>query len=134
MSKTDSLQILNSMRTTLTILLLLLSFSCLSQEEKGIYSIDIQSVKTDVIGKDVQLVDVRSEEEYYKGHIDDAININIADTEKFTAEIQKLDKTKPVYVYCHSGVRSRRAGKLMQELGFTSIYDFTGGWSVWSQN
>ncbi|MFC4634961.1 rhodanese-like domain-containing protein [Dokdonia ponticola] len=122
------------MRNTLSILLLLLSFSCVSQEEKGIYIIDVQSVKTDIIGKDVQLVDVRSEEEYNKGHIDDAININIADKERFTAEIQKLDKTKPVYIYCHSGVRSHRASKLIQELGFTTIYDFTGGWSVWSQN
>jgi len=122
------------MRNTLSILLLLLSFSCVSQEEKGIYIIDAPSIKTDVIGKDVQLVDVRSEEEYNKGHIDDAININIADKERFTAEIQKLDKTKPIYIYCHSGVRSHRASKLLQELGFTSIYDFTGGWSVWSQN
>lgn len=122
------------MKNTLTVLLLLLCFSCLSQEEKRIYSIDAQSLKTTVIGKDLQLVDVRSEEEYNKGHIDDAININIADKKRFTIEIQKLDKTKPVYIYCHSGVRSRRASKLMQKLGFTSIYDFTDGWSVWSQN
>ncbi len=122
------------MRNTLTILLLLCCFSCLSQEEKGIYIIDAQSIKTTVIGKDVQLVDVRSEEEYNRGHIDDAININIANKERFTSEIQKLDKTKPIYIYCHSGVRSRRASRLIKELGFTSIYDFTGGWSVWSQN
>lgn len=122
------------MRNTLTILLLLCCFSCLSQEEKGIYIIDAQSIKTTVIGKDVQLVDVRSEEEYNRGHIDDAININIANKERFTSEIQKLDKTKPIYIYCHSGVRSRRASSLIKKLGFTSIYDFTGGWSVWSQN
>lgn len=122
------------MKNSLTILLLLLCFSCLSQEEKGMYSIDIQLLQTDVIGKDVQLIDVRSIEEYNRGHIDDAINIDIADIEKFSKEIQKLDKTKPIYIYCHSGVRSRRAGKLIQKLGFTSIYDFTGGWSIWSQN
>jgi len=122
------------MKNILPILLLLYGFSCLSQEEKGIHIIDVQSVKTDIIGKDEQLVDVRSEEEYNRGHIDDAINITIADKERFTAEIQKLDETKPIYIYCHSGVRSRRASKLIQKLGFTSIYDFTGGWSVWSQN
>ena len=121
------------MKNIFFVLLLIVSISCKGQEEKGVYTIDIQTLHTDVIGKDVQFVDVRSEKEYSQGHIDDAINLNIADKEKFALKIQKLDKTKPVYIYCHAGVRSRRASKLMTELGFTSIYDFTGGWSAWKQ-
>ena len=115
------------------ILTFMLCISCMAQEITGIYTIDIQTLKTEVIGKDVQLVDVRSEKEYSQDHIDDAININIADKENFILEIQKLDKIKPVYMYCHAGVRSRRASKLMTELGFTRIYDFVGGWSAWKR-
>ncbi|WP_299676709.1 rhodanese-like domain-containing protein [uncultured Dokdonia sp.] len=113
------------------ITLFMLCIACNAQENKDIHIIDIQTLKTSVIGKDVQLVDVRSAREYNLGHIDDAININIADKETFKKEIQKLDKTKPIYIYCHAGVRSHRASKLMADLGFTSIYDFKGGWSEW---
>ncbi len=121
------------MKNIFFVLLLIVSISCKGQEEKGVYTIDIQTVHTDVIGKDVQLIDVRSEKEYNQGHIDDAININIADKSTFALKIQKLDKTQPVYIYCQAGVRSRRASKLMTELGFTRIYDFTGGWGAWKQ-
>ena len=112
---------------------LILCISCKGQEKThGTQVIDLQTLKTEVIGKDVQLVDVRSEREYNQGHIDDAININIADKDNFKKEIQNLDKAKPVYIYCQAGVRSHRASKIMQELGFTTIYDFAGGWGVWS--
>lgn len=122
------------MKNTLFITLLLLCLSCKSQEKSDSSQVvTIQTLKTDVIGKDVQLVDVRSQREYNQGHIDDAININIADKENFKKEIQKLDKTKPVYIYCQAGVRSRRASNIMQELGFTTIYDFAGGWGAWSK-
>ncbi|WP_299210444.1 rhodanese-like domain-containing protein [uncultured Dokdonia sp.] len=121
------------MKNIFFVLLLIVSISCHGQESIGVYAIDLQTLKAEVIGKDVQLVDVRSEKEYSQGHIDDAININIADKENFKTEIQKLDKTKPIYMYCHAGVRSRRASQLITELGFTRVYDFTGGWSAWRQ-
>lgn len=121
------------MKNLFFIPLFILCLSCNAQESKDAHIIDLQTLKTDVIGKDVQLVDVRSEKEYSQGHIDDAININIADKATFSKEIQKLDKTKPIYIYCHAGVRSHRASKLMTELGFTTIYDFKGGWSAWNR-
>ncbi|MEP0264440.1 rhodanese-like domain-containing protein [Dokdonia sp.] len=121
------------MKNIFFIILLILCVSCKGQEKPNeTQVIDIQTLKTEVIGKDVQFVDVRSEREYNQGHIDDAININIADKDNFKKEIQNLDKTKPVYIYCQAGVRSHRASKIMQELGFTTIYDFAGGWGVWS--
>ncbi|MGA1227026.1 MAG: rhodanese-like domain-containing protein [Tamlana sp.] len=117
----------------LFILTVFISFiSCNSQVEKKTSTIDLPTLKKDVIGKDVQLIDVRSPEEYNAGHIDDAININIANQENFNNKIQELDKNKPVYIYCHSGGRSHRASKIMEGLGFTKIYDFTGGWKAWS--
>lgn len=121
------------MKNLFFITLFMVCLSCNAQENKAIHIIDLQTLKTDVIGKDVQLVDVRSKKEYNQGHIDDAININIADKATFSKEIQKLDKTKPVYIYCHAGVRSHRASKLMTDLGFTTIYDFKGGWSAWNR-
>lgn len=87
----------------------------------------------EVIGKNVQLVDVRTAKEYNQGHIDDALNIDISNEANFKVEIQKINKNQPVYVYCYSGGRSNKASKIMVELGFSEIYDFSGGWSTWNK-
>lgn len=103
------------------------------QPEPGYKNISLANLKEDVIGKDVQFVDVRTAIEYKSGHIDDAVNMNILNKKKFKEQTEVLDKTKPVYVYCMSGKRSYHASKLFQSLGFKTIYDYSGGWSEWSK-
>lgn len=51
--------------------------------------------------------------------------------DSFESEIQKLDKSKPVYVYCRSGMRSQKAAQKMIELGFTQVIDLEGGYLSW---
>ncbi|WP_299249634.1 rhodanese-like domain-containing protein [uncultured Aquimarina sp.] len=127
-------------------ILLLFSFSgAFSQQISGnekfnttigndkIIIVDIHTINEKVIHKDVQLVDIRTPKEYNAGYIDDAINISIADKEKFILDFQKLDKEKPVYIYCYSGWRSHRAAKLLVTLGFKKIYDFKGGYKAWNE-
>ena len=63
------------------------------------------------------LVDVRSPEEYSSGHLQDSKNINWNGS-NFESEIIKLDKTKPVFVYCKAGGRSSEAASKLKELGF----------------
>ncbi len=119
-------------RKLLFMLLLLNVICCFSQENQSIKVIDMVTFKNEVIGKDVQLIDIRTPKEYLAGYIDDAVNINSADQNVFIAGFQKLDKTKPVYIYCYSGVRSHRVGKKLKELGFEKIYDFKEGYKAWS--
>ena len=107
--------------------------SCNSQHSEQLQSIDLETVSTMVIGKDVQLIDVRTSKEYNAGHIDDAMNIDVLDDATFTAKIQNLDKEKPVYLYCQKGARSKRAGQKLKEMGFKSIFDYSGGYSEWSK-
>ena len=117
----------------LFILSLLITFiSCNSQVTNKTITIDLPTLKTEVIGKNVQFIDVRSQSEYQNGHIDNAININISNKNNFEQEVNTLDKNKPIYVYCHSGGRSNKACKVLEELGFVSIYNFSGGWKAWS--
>ena len=104
--------------------------SCTSQNP-SITKIDKTFVKNEILGKDVQLVDVRTPEEYESGHIDDALNFNIIDSESFLRQIEGLDKEKPVYLYCKMGGRSNRAAKLLQNKGFVEIYDYSGGYNDW---
>jgi rhodanese-related sulfurtransferase len=80
-----------------------------------------------------QLLDVRTENEYQQGHIEGAINIDFRQDGLLEAYALEMDKTLPVYLYCYGGGRSKRASQLLDSLGFSEIYDYSGGYSDWSQ-
>ena len=80
--------------------------------------------------KDVQLIDVRTAGEVAGGKIGNAVNIDYFG-ENFKEEIAKLDRTKPVLVYCKSGGRSGKSAQIMKSLGFQEVYDLKGGYSRW---
>ena len=76
------------------------------------------------------IVDVRTPNEFNQSHLKNAININI-NNDNFTNLINKLDKNKPVLVYCLSGSRSAYAVNLMQAQGFKIVYNLSGGTMKW---
>ena len=77
------------------------------------------------------LLDVRTPQEYANGHLQNATAINFFDAD-FKEKVAKLDKTKPIYVYCAVGGRSAKASKVLQESGFKSVYNLLGGWNGWN--
>ena len=79
---------------------------------------------------DGQIIDVRTPGEWESGVVKNAIKMNIFDAD-FEERLGKLDKTKPVYVYCKVGGRSGKAAKKMNEMGFTTVYNLTGGMDAW---
>jgi rhodanese-related sulfurtransferase len=78
----------------------------------------------------LQLLDVRTPEEYGVTHLKSSQNICVT-TPGFEEKAAKLDKSQPIYVYCKSGGRSARASKILAEMGFTQIYDLQGGITNW---
>lgn len=97
-------------------------------------SIDINADKVESLlqsDKSIQLVDLRTPLELQAtGFIDGAQNININGPD-FSAQISKLDKNKPVMVYCAAGSRSGRAAPQLVKMGFTKVYNYTGGMNDW---
>lgn len=71
------------------------------------------------------LVDVRNPSEYDGGHIPGSCNFAMSRILK-EAEEEFPDKTVPLYVYCQSGARSARAGKLLDLMGYESVTDLGG--------
>ena len=71
------------------------------------------------------LVDVRNPAEYNGGHIPGSINFAMS---RILQEAEEAfpDKAQPLYVYCQSGARSARAGKLLELLGYESVTDLGG--------
>lgn len=83
--------------------------------------------------EDVQLVDVRTPKEHDEMHIANSQNIDFM-SPTFEKDIEKLDKKKPVIVYCKSGGRSAKCSKKMKDAGFEKIYDLEGGISKWKHS
>ena len=77
-----------------------------------------------------QVLDVRTPDEFASEHIDNAINVNWNNPD-FAAKAETYDKSKPVFVYCLSGGRSKKAAAKLSELGFTKVYELEGGILKW---
>lgn len=90
-----------------------------------------QDFKAAISAGSVQLVDVRTVMEFRSGHIAGALNIDYFEQENFRAAFEKLDKNKPLYIYCRSGNRSQKAANRLTDMGFTEIYDLAGGYVNW---
>ncbi len=122
------------MKSLIKVLCAALSFihigACQDKNDAVVTKVNKDYLKANAIGKEVQLIDVRTPQEYEAGHIDDAKNINVANA-NFLQQIEGLDKEEPVYLYCKMGGRSNRAAQLLKEQGFTKIYDYTGGYNDW---
>lgn len=80
----------------------------------------------------VQLVDVRTPDEYKEKHIANAENMNI-DGPDFDKQIAALDKSKPVYFYCFAGSRSAKAANYAANHGFGEVYNLEKGINSWIQ-
>ena len=80
---------------------------------------------------EVQLLDVRTLDEYAEGHIPGSLLINVKDTTNFPATVDSLlNKKKDVAVYCRSGRRSRAAAELLVKKGF-KVYNLDKGILNW---
>ncbi|HMJ92434.1 MAG TPA: rhodanese-like domain-containing protein [Candidatus Acidoferrum sp.] len=77
-------------------------------------------------------LDVRSEKEFKAGHVPGATLIEIAAPD-FDEKIAKLDKSKTYLVHCAAGVRSAKACKKLEALGFTNVVNFPAGVQGWKK-
>jgi rhodanese-related sulfurtransferase len=78
------------------------------------------------------ILDVRSDWEFESGYIEGAVNADIHE-EKFRALVDRLDHSKPCFVYCFSGGRSQEAGAYLISKGYTTVYELRGGISSWQK-
>lgn len=78
------------------------------------------------------ILDVRTADEYHSGHLPDAILIDYYKND-FKQQLSKLDKNKPVFVYCASGGRSGSTAEVLSDMGFKQVYDLQGGINAWKR-
>lgn len=115
------------MKKILFILLLVASLSsCSSSGSTAITSVDVNNFLLQISDKEVQIIDVRTPEEFAAGHLSGAVNIDVSGS-SFDLEINKLDKNARFALYCRSGNRSTIAAEKMADAGFTNIINFNKG-------
>jgi rhodanese-related sulfurtransferase len=80
-------------------------------------------------GEDFQLIDVREDFEYEMSNLGG----ELIPLGGILIESEKVDKTKPVVVMCRSGKRSAQAIMLLEQRGFTNLYNLQGGILAWAE-
>ena len=81
---------------------------------------------------DAWVIDVRSAEDYAKGHVLGAKSMPLADLERRAGELEK-HKAKPLIVHCGDGNRSGSGVAMLRKLGFSSVSNLSGGYAAWQQ-
>ena len=106
-----------------------------SQEIDSFYELVSYDIyKNKISSKDALVFDVRTTEEFNLGHIKGSINIDFYDEKLFVDFFEKINKTKPIYIYCRSGNRSKKSSEILKKIGFVKVYDLLGGYKNWIKN
>jgi phage shock protein E len=77
---------------------------------------------------DAQLIDVRTADEYIADHASGATNIPLDNI--LSGNFKGIDKDKPIYVYCRSGMRAGQAKIALEKLGYKNVTNL-GGINNW---
>jgi|TARA_B000000565_G_scaffold229691_1_gene187596 phage shock protein E len=82
-------------------------------------------VQQDLLATESLIIDVRTDNEWNNGYIENAKHIPISELKKRLSEIQAF-KDQPVFTYCAAGKRAERAKNLLIENGFTNVTNLGG--------
>lgn len=94
--------------------------------------VDVTEFSSIVTSPGIQIIDVRTPEEFAQGHIEGAVNFNVEGAD-FATQIATLDPAGTYAVYCRSGNRSQPAVGYMAGQGITGIYELESGTVGWDE-
>ena len=80
-----------------------------------------------ILKKETLVIDVRKPFEYDVGTFKNSINPNIQNFRDFPKYLKKIDKAKPVAMFCTGGIRCEKASILLKRKGFKNVFQLKGG-------
>lgn len=116
------------------VLLFFVSNAFAQNKDKFLLSINDFEAKVRENLASAQLIDVRTPEEFLRGHLKRAVNLNFNDDNFEDIVKVKLDKTRPIFLYCFSGRRSTEAAAFLRDLGYKEVYELEGGFAKWTSS
>ena len=99
--------------------------------DKGYTSVSVDEFAKVIADNQVQLIDTRTEAEFNEGHIPGAINIDVNESDFESKVGQKVDKNRPIALYCRGGRRSKIAAERIVALGYDDITELNTGFLSW---
>lgn len=109
------------------------SFEKKVEGEGEVHSVSVEAFADSISRPGVQLVDVRTPEEFNSGNIPGSVNIDVM-TGHFGEEASGLlDKSRTVAVYCRSGNRSKNAAKVLSMMGY-NVVELDSGYKAWQES
>ena len=106
--------------------------SVVVEQPAGPERVDATQFANVVATSGVQIIDVRTPEEFAMGHIEGAVNFNVEGPD-FGAQIATLDPSGTYAVYCRSGNRSVAAVNYLSEQGINGVFELESGIIGWEQ-
>ena len=107
------------------------TISCANAQETR--NVDSKAFSVLIKSGDGIILDVRTPQEYSRGHIESSTLISTNDP-KFVEKVSLLQKGKPIYVYCLSGSRSQAVANYLSKNGFNKVYNLQRGLMEWQRN
>ena len=83
-------------------------------------------------GERFQLIDVREESEWAKGHLPGALHLGKGIIER-DVEQRFPDTNQELVLYCGGGFRSALAADNLQKMGYANVKSMDGGWRGWTE-
>lgn len=101
--------------------------------EGKVYSVSVEAFADSISKPGVQLVDVRTPQEFEEGNIPGSVNIDVMTGCFGETALEQLDKGYPVAVYCRSGNRSKDAAKVLSMMGY-NVVELDEGYNAWVES
>jgi rhodanese-related sulfurtransferase len=99
--------------------------------ENSYKNVSVNEAEKLIAEEKVEVIDVRTQEEFASGHIPGAKSLPLQEIE---SRMDELDKEKAYLIVCRSGNRSAQASEILVKEGFQHIYNMAGGMNEWKGN
>lgn len=90
----------------------------------------MKNVQVNEVPADVQLIDVRENDEWAAGHAKGAVHIPMSE---FTGRANEVDTDREVYVICKAGGRSAQVGQYLEQAKGANVINVDGGTDAWQE-
>lgn len=100
-------------------------------KQKSLAGISLENFKDLMAHADIQIVDVRGENEFNEGHIEGADHVFLG---TLADNLHRISRNKPVVIHCQAGDRSSIAASLLAKNGFDNIKNYGGGMKEWKEH
>ncbi|WP_290652887.1 rhodanese-like domain-containing protein [Aquisalimonas sp.] len=116
----------------LGLIILWIFVSEFSRFARGVTTVDTNEATRLYNREDALFVDIRSEADFAKGHLPNAVNVPLGNLDQRHKRLNK-HKKKPIIVYCAQGMQAAKAGKQLKENGFEQVHQLKGGYASWQE-